>query len=152
MPGPEPSESRRRRVVPEKLKQQVVLPAGGREGPPPSIPLRGKLEKQSLEQWEAWWRSPMATMWDDQFDVFALARCLQLYDRMRRDGVTNGELTEIRQIEARFGLDPRSRKELCWVIADPPVEEPSRPGSSRPQASSDELAERRRRVEIAAGA
>ena len=120
MPGPAPAETRRRANTPKQLADRVVLPAAGRDGPVPECPSSDDLLPESVVQWEAWWTSPMATMWDVRFDVFPLARCLELYDRQRRggDGLSNGELVEIRHIEARFGLDPRSRKELCWLIVD----------------------------------
>lgn len=143
MPGPQPDENRRRTNTPKKEADRVELPAAGRDGPIPECPLPVNLLPESVEQWEAWWRSPMATQWDERFDVFALARCLELYDKKHRggDGLSNGELTEIRQIEARFGLDPRSRKELCWVIVDKESDEASRPASV-----SSLSVERRRRV------
>lgn len=151
MPGPQPSENRRRRNVPEKEKQQVVLPPEGRKGRAPACPTSVELSAKSKEQWKAWWSSPMATMWDERFDVFPLARCLELYDRQRSsaDGLSNGELTEIRHIEARFGLDPRSRRELCWVIGEPEV---GSDDGGPSKAEKDELAERRRRAAEAASA
>lgn len=149
MPGPDPAETRRRTNTPKKEADRVVLPPEGRQGRAPAVPTPVKLLKASREQWKAWWSSPMATMWDERFDVFPLARLLSLYDMMRRDGgVPAATLTEMRQLEARFGLEPRSRKELCWVIGEP---EEAAPSPKR--EDTDELAERRRRVSAkAAGA
>ena len=143
MPGPEPAAQRRRRNVPKKESERVVLPAGGREGDVPECPSAVNLLDESVVQWETWWRSPMAVMWDARFDVFPLARCLELYDKQRRggDGLSNGELVEIRHIEARFGLDPRSRKELCWVIGETEDDESPRLASV---TDADDV--RRRRV------
>lgn len=120
MPGPEPSPNRRHRQTPVKEQQRVYLPPEGRTGRAPAVPSRRKLLKSSRDQWAAWWRSPMAVMWDTRFDVHPLSRLLELEDRRRGgEDLPASILTQMRMIEDDFGLNPRSRKELGWVIAEP---------------------------------
>lgn len=132
MPGPEPASQRRRRNAPIKELERVYLPPEGRSDRVPAVPTTKRLLKSSREQWKAWWKSPMAVMWDRRFDVFPLCRLLELHDRFRREGVKAAELTEMRQLEGRFGLDPRSRKELGWVIAEPFDDDDGKAGDEGP--------------------
>jgi hypothetical protein len=56
----------------------------------------------------------MALMWSD-FDVPQLERLLVLTARSW-DGATAAGLSEVRQLEDRFGLSPVARRKLYWRI------------------------------------
>jgi hypothetical protein len=99
---------------PAAKSSTIVLPAAGRNGDIPEP--TGVLSVSARNMWDAWWRSPMATMWDPTVDVFVLTRLAQMYDHAQSSGVSDRVTVEMRQLEGTFGLSPKGRKELGWVI------------------------------------
>lgn len=141
MPGPPPKsdDERLRRNAP--TFQWVTLPAAGYDGPIPQLPsTRPALQAASKTMWRTWWRSPMATQWLES-DVPTLLRLLRMIDSEARGTLGNSaDRAEIRQLLDRFGLTPRGRQQLRWVIAgDDGVQE----SGPRVTESQDELAARR---------
>jgi len=65
--------------------------------------------------WDTIWASPMAVVWKDA-DVPALIRMARLQDKAMRNEASAAELSEIRQLEDRFGLSPLARRRLQWEI------------------------------------
>lgn len=105
---------------PAAKSSTIVLPAAGRDGDSPEP--TGVLSEGARRMWDAWWSSPMATMWDPNVDVFVLTRLAQMYDHAQSEGVSDRVTVEMRQLEGTFGLSPKGRKELGWVIeADAPT-------------------------------
>lgn len=105
------------------------------------IPLApGGLLASTRQRWTTFWRSEMARIVDDERDRPALERLFTLYDERerayqayRRNRLVKGSTKqlvvnplwrhatatldpEIRQIEDRFGLTPRSRAQLGLAI------------------------------------
>lgn len=132
MPGPtpKPPSQRQRRNRPKDMR---VIPGGlaNREVPPPP----DGLLKQTRETWDRYWRSDIAQLAEPDTDLEALERLFSLYDERRRayrsfrkerfvegskgQRVLNplGRLIsdldkEIRMLEDRFGLTPKSRLAL----------------------------------------
>lgn len=108
----------------------VSLPAEGRGGPIPELAYiswgdhdETELHAKALDCWDQWWRSPMALMWSE-FDQPALERLLLLTAKSWIGGATAAELSEVRQLEDRFGLNPVGRRKLYWRIEG--VDTPSR--------------------------
>ncbi|MGL5934523.1 MAG: hypothetical protein ACRCZI_02755 [Cetobacterium sp.] len=58
----------------------------------------------------------MATMWGE-FDAPTLERLLVLTARAWKGAATAAELSEVRQMEDRFGLSPQARRKLYWQVA-----------------------------------
>lgn len=131
--------------MPNQPKQPplIPLPAEGRTGPIPKP--TAELSAKARRMWNAWWRSPMATMWNVEVDVFALTRLAEMYDFAQEVGVSDRVTVEMRQLEATFGLNPKARKDLNWVIVDTDAD-----AAPTGDAPSDEVArlreERRRRL------
>lgn len=125
--------------VSDQKSIRVTLPASGRDGeiPEPTHPLGA----EAREMWDAWWRSPMAVMWEPSADVYPLTRLAALYEQMRVEGVSDRVTVEMRQLESMFGLTPKARKELGWTVAADEAE---------PTSSASDIAqkreERRRRL------
>ena len=130
-PTPKPSSQRRRR---NKDAQPSTLPAAGFSGPIPKLPSKSPAWlKLTKDWWTTIWRSPMATRWEDA-DVPSLVRLARLVDTVNRsDGQKSwmgsqqaNLLSEIRQLEDRYGLSPKSRASLRWEIArtEPETEAP----------------------------
>lgn len=114
MPTPtKPPGARVRRNVDQP--QWRGLPSEGRTGPAPKCP--PAWSKETKEWWKVIWRSPMATVWLES-DIPALIRLGNLLELPKQTALIVGE---IRQIEDRFGLSPKSRRMLQWMIA--PAEE-----------------------------
>jgi hypothetical protein len=116
MPGPTPGPHSEQRTVDAGW---VTLPAAGRGGPAPTVSLAGAglpaaVQRRARELWAIWWGSPMALMWSD-FDVPQLERLLVLTARSW-DGESAAGLSEVRQLEDRFGLSPVARRKLYWRI------------------------------------
>lgn len=109
-PAPKPPDQRRRRNKPER-GEWVVLPGDGYDGPEAPMP---ELETDHARYtWGLWWSSPMAHMWTEA-DWPALQRLIVMIDSGRE------KANEIRLQEERFGLSPKGRRDLRWVL---PVEE-----------------------------
>ena len=142
MPGPAPKPNRVRRSMPESEKQRVVLPAEGNQGRIPEPRTAADLLPSSMERWASWWRSPMAVMWHPEGDLDELSRLLAMYDANDRGELSATEAKELRQLASAYGLTPKGRKELHWVIDEPLVD-----AGEAPVSQDDELAERRRRSE-----
>ena len=135
-PTPKPSSERRRR---NKDAQARSLPAEGRSGPVPKLPTKKPTWlKLTRDWWETIWCSPMATRWEPA-DIPSLVRLARLVDTVNR---TDGEkswmgsqqsnlLSEIRQLEDRYGLSPKSRAALRWEIAPAEAEPERGPGKVR---------------------
>lgn len=70
--------------------------------------------------WKLIWESPMRPMWLES-DVPALIRLGHLLEIQATGKISAEMVAEIRQIEDRFGLSPKSRRQLQWFI---PLEEP----------------------------
>lgn len=117
MPGParKPRNQRRRR---NSYTGETTLPKEGRKGPAPELPEfiseEFPLWLDAIRRW--WvtiWASPMATMWSAS-DELSLMRLAVLQQRMIL-GDTKAA-TEVRQLEDRYGLNPKARNSLGWVI------------------------------------
>lgn len=119
MPGPTPKskDERRRRNPP--VHEWVVLGAPF-EGDIPELP-RPKKNWKPLTRlwWETIWRSPMATQWNPG-DVPGLVELAFL-----RQAFMEGDMSlksEVRQRADRFGLTPKGRRDLRWVITEADAE------------------------------
>jgi hypothetical protein len=65
--------------------------------------------------WKLIWESPMAAIWLES-DVPALTRLGNLLELQAKGKISAIMVGEIRQIEDRFGLSPKSRHMLQWYI------------------------------------
>lgn len=97
--------------------QWRTLPATGRRGNAPRCPTTWS--KKTKDWWKVIWRSPMATLWLES-DVPALIRLGDLLEIPKQTALIVGE---IRQIEDRFGLSPKSRRMLQWQVVPGEEEE-----------------------------
>lgn len=137
MPGPAPKQQRRRRNTPERGEWVELEP---RKGPTPKCPV--KLDAAQRAEWKRLWHTPMASMWQDE-DVPVLARIMTLRAFLQTN-LDKGLLSELRQLEDRFGLTPKGRRDLRWLI---PSTEPADPRTKREPKVEDEVARRRRERE-----
>jgi hypothetical protein len=94
------------------------LPAEGRKGPPPDFPLPNPTEGE-LQVWAGLWKLPQAVEWER----LEYTRVVGRYCRMLVDTEEHSPkiqmLVEVRQLEDRLGLSPRSLVQLRWEVADP---------------------------------
>lgn len=118
-PSPKPPGQRRRRNVGQSQWQE--LPGSGRVGPAPDLP-EGDWLPSTLEWWARIWSSPMAAVWLPA-DVEALVRLARLRDKDARGKLPQLAYSAIQQIEDRFGLSPKARRQLQWEISQ--AEEPA---------------------------
>jgi phage terminase small subunit len=126
---PKPAGQRRRRnMQPSSAK----LPASGlADSALVPAPPEG-LGEYAVDAWRVWWSSPMAVVWIES-DLPALTRMCRLTDQAARGDASAAVLSEVRQLEDRFGLSPLARRRLQWEIekaggagADAPVEQEGR--------------------------
>jgi hypothetical protein len=128
-PTPKPPGQRRRRNAGQT--QWKELPAGGRKGDPPPLPDDEWLDS-TLEWWKTIWTSPMATIWVEA-DVDPLSRLARLKDDFDRG--ERAQTTAIQNLEDRYGLSPKARRQLQWEIAKGEVVEmPQRESKRRLRA------------------
>lgn len=112
-PGPAPNPHARRR---NKRPDWVTLPAGGRSGPTPKWPLKGR----TPAGWVDLWKLPQAVMWERDNAVLQVATYLTVRNAAH-SALAAGEpnaalLSELRQMEDRLGLSPMALKRLQWQI------------------------------------
>ncbi len=113
----------------------VVLPAEGRQGKPPTLPSGRRWLKATRDYWAWLWSTPQATQWDEADKV--LVRLALLVDLVYAEKASSTHLTEIRNIECSYGLNPKALIQLRWRIAPGGAEVVS------PASVDDQLAERR---------
>jgi hypothetical protein len=116
--GPLPDPNSRRRNKP--TIPTTSLPAGGRKGRIPKVPASYALLTAGTAWWRWAWTLPQAAAWDDG-SHYALARRAQLEDTMAALAVDDARgrlsvLKEMRELDRRFGLDPKAMAELRWTI------------------------------------
>jgi hypothetical protein len=129
--GPLPNPNARRRNAP--TIPTTNLPAGGRKGRIPKVPESYKLLTAGESWWRWAWHLPQAVAWDDG-SHYALARRAQLEDTMAALAVDDARgrlsvLKEMRELDRRFGLDPKAMAELRWTIVaeEAPEKKPAAP-------------------------
>ena len=110
--------SQRRRRTPSPGFRQ--LPYEGRIGEPPSWPLDTP-SSMELTQWQKLWTLPQATVWEqmrceDTVALYVRAYCEALLDANPK------MLNEVRQLDSKLGLSPRSMLDLRWEIEVPEEE------------------------------
>jgi len=99
------------------------LPAAGRKGKPPGLPRRGSTawSAQTRTAGARLWATPQATQWD-QTGVTLVGWAVAFeatVQAQRGDGRGLSPLLgELRQIEDRHGLSPKSMLQLRWRIVD----------------------------------
>lgn len=133
MPGPPPKDEklRRRRNRPAGF---ILLPHAGREGPPPPWPLDTDPEFEVAEMalWEELWHTPQAVEWERLGHTRVVARYCRLVVQAERPFANPRLHPEVRQLEDRLGLTPKSMFQLRWMTDDEaPPEESTGPASSR---------------------
>ncbi len=127
-PTPKPP-GQRRRERPER-PQWRTLPVGGRKGKPPTLPGAKQLGKPARDWWSAVWRSPMAGVFLEA-DVPALIRAARLVAKEAAGEASASELSELRQLEDRFGLSPLARRRLQWEVEAAAAPEAKRPAHAQ---------------------
>ena len=114
-----PDSERRRRNAP--TFEWVVLPAEGRRGRAPALPECpvGRWSAAVRRKWNARWRTPQATQWDQS--GVSLERWLLLEELVWRDpGRAFRYAAELRAIEDLHGLTPKAMLGLRWKVASVP--------------------------------
>lgn len=147
MPGPLPQPARRRRNAP--TIPTTPLPKGGRSGRAPATPDGYRLGKQGRSWWSWAWKTPQAAAWDAgavyvvarraqlEDDVAALSDVhgLDALDALGADTAREFKfliqrlaalatskvslLKEMRELDDRLGLSPKSMAALRWSLDDP---------------------------------
>jgi hypothetical protein len=154
MPGPLPSQNRRRRNAP--TVPTTTLPAKGRTGRVPAVPAWTHLRKTGTAWWRWAWHTPQAAGWapgmeslvarrasleDDlaaagdveslELDELLGAKSAEVKEAIGRlAALATGRLVifrEMRELDDRLGLSPKGMATLRWTIAD----EDERPRAAR---------------------
>lgn len=121
-PAPKPAALRQRR---NKAATKAQLPsaedAADFDVPAlPGCPSEDGWHEYVVEWWDAVWRSPMAAELleaDRVGGLVVLARLYQDFHTADSRTARKEAATEIRLQEARYGLDPISRRRLQWEVA-----------------------------------
>ena len=129
-PLPKPPGQRVRRNKEQKEWKQ--LPAGGSGLTAPKLPTKKPTWlKSTRDKWKRLWASPMATTFTEA-DRIALERMALLWDEISRGNTGGGRLNAVQNLEDRFGISPKSRRQLQWEIKQAEVVEmPKKKASSR---------------------
>lgn len=89
---------------------------GPRTGPAPELPDRFRGEPDVERWWKRVWGSEIAGAYLD-VDVPALERGAMLVSEISSGEFPASYLSELRNIEDRFGLSPAGRQRLMWMVA-----------------------------------
>jgi hypothetical protein len=146
-PISKPDAQRRRRNKPPAQRELPPLPPESAAPAPAAAAAKPKkaaipqlgLGRQTLKSTHDWWKtvwaSPMAGAWIAS-DVPALRRLASLLEASARGDTRASLLSEIRQLEDRFGLSPMARLRLQWKPveekpAQKPIEAAAKTGEAR---------------------
>ena len=130
--GPLPSGRRQRGRDQRRHEANTTVLSGevrGREAPA----LPEGLPEAVLEWWGTLWASPIALEYAD-VDVPGLTRLAMLWGKSVQGGCSAAELSEARQLETAYGLNPTARRRLQWRL--------ERPLNDAAAPSNGEMAER----------
>jgi hypothetical protein len=145
MPGPLPSQNRRRRNAP--TVPTTTLPAKGRTGRVPAVPNWTRLRKTGTAWWRWAWHTPQAAGWatgmeslvarraslEDDLAAAGEVESLELDELLgaqaavvreaigRLAALAAGRLAifrEMRELDDRLGLSPKGMATLRWTIAE----------------------------------
>lgn len=134
-PLPKPPSQRRRRNAGQPQWRQ--LPADGRQGRAPGLPVKKPAWlKSTRDWWQTIWSSPMAVAWEPA-DVESLVRLARLKDEFDRGEAPTSVLAAMQQLEDRFGLSPKARRALQWEVAKAAEEERPRLAVVKPLRMAD---------------
>ncbi len=108
----------------------VILPAEGRQGPPPPLPYpnawlasKGGYDPSTKAAWKEIWSTPMAVLFDQTGET--LHQWAILHSAIAIEGPTPARLGELRAILNAHGLGgPKSLQQLRWRIETPATETP----------------------------
>lgn len=156
-PAPKPSSLRQRR---NKTSTAASLPsaADAAEYEVPDLPDREPDHDEEVavpwhpkvvEWWEAVWRSPMASEFlssDMKGGLILVAGLYQDFHTATSRTARKEAATEIRLQEARYGLDPISRRRLQWEVARGEEAEKKRRTGRAPKRSESSDSEDPRNV------
>jgi hypothetical protein len=128
-PTPKAPGARRRRNTDQGKWRQ--LPAAGRSAKAPALPTKKPVWlKRTRDWWTTIWASPMATAWEDA-DIDGLVRLAELKDAFARGAAPATALPAMQQLEDRYGLNPKSRQAMLWMIERDDDGEADRPSPAR---------------------
>lgn len=97
----------------------------------------------ALTWWREVWSSPVAAEFL-AVDALALSRAARLAARaMLGEPLKAAELSELRHLEDRFGLNPQARRRLWWTTPEPP-DSASADDEAKRAADAERKARRRR--------
>lgn len=124
---PSPPGARRRRR--RESKDWVALAPRGRTKPPP-LPRKSPAWLPSTRAWwSCLWRSPMSAMYLEA-DLGGLHRLAYLHDASARGELPPSAHAAITALEDRYGLSPKSRQSLQWLVVESAPALVERPRSS----------------------
>ena len=111
-PAPKPPHLRRRRNPPT---YEWVILKDPYSGPIPELPSGIRWTKSARAWWATIWRTAMASQWNEG-DVPALVELAMLRQKMMAGEFNLAGVVEKRS--DKFGLTPKGRRDLRWVITD----------------------------------
>lgn len=149
MPGPAPKPEGEKRRRNQATFDWTLLPRSGRKGATPKLPTRtpaGRAWSASTKSWWAkLWHTPQSTQWGEHDD--ALLRMAWLREKFWANDASAAEMSELRQLEDRYGLNDKAMLQLRWRIVDDELLEHGTAAPDAPKAGG----ERRERLRVVAG-
>lgn len=132
-PPPDPNALRRLR---KDDATWTVLPAGPREEPAPEWPLVEPSTRE-LELWEAWWREPVAALWERAHSVHYVAFTVRMFTEAEQPKARTEDRKSLNQMMANLYLTPDSQLRARIRIAhDEVAEKREERGEEQPRQAS----------------
>lgn len=101
----------------------LMLPASGRQGPPPEWPIPGARIPAEILAWAQLWATPQAVAWETLGWTRTVARYCRVMIEAERDDASAAMLAQCSVLEDRLGLTPKAMRALLWQIAPDEVAE-----------------------------
>lgn len=125
--GPAPMKSRDNKRRPNAGNGFKRLPHEGRKGDPPPWPLPESDDERDTiaeaAEWARVWALPQAVEWERMRCEPIVAMYVRVFVRASRTGGDPKMLNEMRQLDAKIGLSPKSMMDLRWETDEAPDEE-----------------------------
>jgi len=131
-PAPDPNALRRLR---KDDAGWTMLPSGARTEPAPDWPLVEASQRET-ELWEAWWREPVAAIWEQSHALHYVAFTVRMFAEAEQPKARTEDRKSLNQMMANLYLTPDSQARARIRIATDETAEKREEKAEKPARAS----------------